>query len=58
MEIKYILVYGEPYLKTKFFSSFKDMSGFIVNKSIVDYQIFKEMIDDEEIKLICEGVEK
>lgn len=54
MEIKYILLYGTPYLKQKYFNDFKVMSAYIVKKGIVDYTIYEKMDDEKEIRMILE----
>ena len=52
MEVNYILIYGNPYLQTKYFEKFDDISDYLVKKRIVDYKIFEKMQDDKEIEMI------
>ena len=52
MEVNYILIYGNPYLQTKYFDKFDDISDYLVKKRIVDYKIFEKMQDDKEIEMI------
>ena len=52
MTINYVLMYGTPYLKYKEFETFEDVSKFLVNKSIVNYSIFKKLEDKEEVEMI------
>lgn len=52
MKVNYVLMYGTPYLKYREFETFEDISKFIVNKSIVNYSIFKKLEDKEEVEMI------
>ena len=52
MEVNYVLMYGTPYLKYREFETFEDISKFLVNKSIVNYSIFKKLEDKEEVEMI------
>lgn len=52
MEVNYILIYGNPYLQTKYFEKFDDISDYLVKRRIVDYKIFEKMQDDKEIEMI------
>lgn len=52
MEINYILIYGNPYLQTKYFEKFDDISDYLVKKRIVNYKIFEKMQDNKEIEMI------
>ena len=52
MKVNYVLMYGTPYLKYREFETFKDISKFLVNKSIVNYSIFKKLEDKEEVEMI------
>lgn len=52
MKVNYVLMYGTPYLKYRVFETFEDISKFLVNKSIVDYSIFKKLEDKEEVEMI------
>ena len=52
MEVNYILIYGNPYLQTKYFEKFDDVSDYLVKKRIVDYKIFEKMQDEKEIEMI------
>ena len=52
MKVNYVLMYGTPYLKYREFETFEDVSKFLVNKSIVNYSIFKKLEDKEEIEMI------
>ena len=52
MEVNYILIYGNPYLQTKYFEKFDDISNYLVKKRIVDYKIFEKMQDEKEIEMI------
>lgn len=52
MKVNYVLMYGTPYLRYKEFETFEDVSKFLVNKSIVNYSIFKKLDDKEEIEMI------
>ena len=52
MKVNYVLMYGTPYLKYREFETFEDISKFIVNKSIVNYSIFKKLEDEEEVEMI------
>ena len=52
MEVNYILIYGNPYLQTKYFEKFNDISDYLIKKGIVDYRIFEKMQDNKEIEMI------
>lgn len=52
MKVNYVLMYGTPYLKYREFETFEDVSKFLVNKSIVNYSIFKKLEDKEEVEMI------
>ena len=52
MKVNYVLMYGTPYLKYREFETFEDISKFLVNKSIVNYSIFKKLEDKEEVEMI------
>ena len=52
MEVNYILIYGNPYLQTKYFEKFDEISDYLVKKRIVDYKIFEKMQDNKEIEMI------
>lgn len=52
MKVNYVLMYGTPYLKYREFETFEDISKFLVNKSIVNYSIFKKSEDKEEVEMI------
>ena len=52
MKVNYVLMYGIPYIRYKEFETFEDVSKFLVNKSIVNYSIFKKLEDKEEIEMI------
>ena len=52
MKVNYVLMYGTPYLRYKEFETFEDVSKFLVNKSIVNYSIFKKLEDKEEVEMI------
>ena len=52
MKVNYVLMYGTPYLKYREFETFEDVSKFLINKSIVNYSIFKKIEDKEEIEMI------
>lgn len=52
MRVNYVLMYGTPYLKYREFETFEDVSKFLVNKSIVNYSIFKKLEDKEEVEMI------
>ena len=52
MKVNYVLMYGTPYLKYREFETFEDVSKFLINKSIVNYSIFKKLEDKEEIEMI------
>lgn len=52
MKVNYVLMYGIPYVRYREFETFEDCSKFLVNKSIVNYSIFKKLKDDEEIEMI------
>jgi len=52
MEVNYILIYGNPYLQTKYFEKFDGISDYLVKKGIVDYKIFEKMQDNKEIEMI------
>lgn len=52
MEVNYILIYGNPYLQTKYFEKFDDISDYLVKKGIVDYKIFEKIQDNKEIEMI------
>lgn len=52
MKVNYVLMYGTPYLKYREFETFEDVSKFLINKSIVNYSIFKKLEDKEEVEMI------
>lgn len=52
MKVNYVLMHGTPYLKYREFETFEDVSKFLVNKSIVNYSIFKKLEDKEEVEMI------
>ena len=52
MKVNYVLMYGTPYLRYREFETFEDVSKFLVNKSIVNYSIFKKLEDKEEVEMI------
>lgn len=52
MKVNYVLMYGTPYIKYREFETFEDVSKFLVNKSIVNYTIFKKLEDEEEVEMI------
>ena len=52
MKVNYVLMYGTPYLKYREFETFEDVSKFLVNKCIVNYNIFKKLEDKEEVEMI------
>lgn len=52
MKVNYVLMYGTTYLKYREFETFEDVSKFLVNKSIVNYSIFKKLEDKEEVEMI------
>lgn len=52
MKVNYVLMYGIPYVRYREFETFEDVSKFLVNKSIVNYSIFKKLEDKEEIEMI------
>lgn len=52
MKVNYVLLYGTPYLKYREFETFENVSKFLVNKSIVNYSIFKKLEDKEEVEMI------
>ena len=52
MKVNYVLMYGIPYVRYKEFETFEDVSKFLVNKSIVNYSIFKKLEDKEEVEMI------
>lgn len=52
MKVRYILMYGTPYLKHEHFENFSDMSNFLVRKGIVDYRIYEIMDDTKEVEMI------
>ena len=52
MRVNYVLMYGTPYLRYREFETFEDISKFLVNKSIVNYSIFKKLEDKEEVEMI------
>lgn len=49
MKVNYVLMYETPYLKYREFETFEDVSKFLINKSIVNYSIFKKIEDKEEM---------
>ncbi len=52
MKVNYVLMYGIPYVRYKEFETFEDCSKFLVNKSIVNYSIFKKLDDKDEVEMI------
>ena len=52
MKVNYVLMYGIPYVRYRNFETFENISKFLVNKSIVNYSIFKKLEDKEEIEMI------
>ena len=53
MKINYVLMYGTPFLKIKYFEKFDDISKYLVNHSIVDYTIYEKMDGSKEVEMIC-----
>lgn len=53
MKVNYVLMYGTPFLKLKYFEKFDDISKYLVNHSIVDYTIYEKMDDSKEVEMIC-----
>ena len=53
MKVNYVLMYGTPFLKLKHFENFDDISKYLVNHSIVDYNIYEKMDGTKEVEMIC-----
>jgi hypothetical protein len=52
MDYNYVIIYQNPYINTKKFYNYYEVSRYLVSNSIKDYSIYERMDGMEEVEMI------